>query len=123
MPVSKLKNLAFLSCDVTMEYDGGIPENAVEQIREFFKSPEIIVEKKGKNGITEQNIAPMIRSIAVEETDSFELCLRALICCQNPSLNPAQLTAAIGKYIPELTPDFVRICRNEIYDINNEIFR
>ena len=39
------------------------------------------------------------------------------------SLNPAQLTAAISKYLPELAPNFVRICRREIYDTNNEIFR
>jgi len=120
---SKLKNLAYLSCDVTMEYDAGVPENAASAIREFFAQPEIIVDKKGKNGISEQNIAPMIRELAVEVPNRQEICLKALICCQNPSLNPAQLTAAIAKYLPELTPDFARICRREIYSNNNEIFR
>ena len=70
-----------------------------------------MVEKKGKNGITEQNIIPMIRELHIAECNSQELTLTALICCQNPTLNPAQLVAAISKYAPELTPDFSRICR------------
>ena len=120
---AKIKHLAFLACDVTLEYDGGIPENAVQKIRDLFASAELIVEKKSKNGPAEQDIVPMIRSISADAVSDQEICLKALICCQNPSLNPAQLTAAISKYLPELTPDFVRICRREIYNTNNEIFR
>lgn len=119
----KIKNLAYLSCHVTLEYDAGIPENAVDRIRALFAQSEVTVDKKGKNGITVQNIIPLIRSLCPEAVNANEICLQANICCQNPSLNPAQLTAAISKYLPELTPDFVRICRREIYDTNNEIFR
>ena len=120
---AKIKHLAYLACDVTLEYDAGIPENAVQKITDLFASAELIVEKKGKNGPTEQNIVPMIRHIQAEAVSAQEICLKANICCQNPSLNPAQLSAAISKYLPELTPDFVRICRREIYNTNNEIFR
>ena len=120
---SKIKNLAYLSCHVTMEYDGSVPSDAVQKISDLFAADELIVEKKGKNGITEQNIAPMIREISAEAAGEHEICLKALICCQNPSLNPAQLTAAISKYLPELTPNFVRICRREIYNMNHELFR
>ena len=120
---NKLKELAFLSCCVTMEYDSGIPEKAGEQLQKLFADSEIIVEKKGKNGITEQNIAPMIQSFSIERLNDKELVLHGLICCQNPSLNPAQLVAAIRKYLPELTPDFSRICRTEIYNTKKELFR
>lgn len=120
---SKIKNLAYLSCDVTLEYDAGVPDRAAQQIRSLFSQDEVIVEKKSKNGITEQNIIPMIREFDLEVLNEDELCLKATVCCQNPSLNPAQMTAAISKYLPELTPDFVRICRREIYNTNNEIFR
>ena len=120
---AKIKNLAYLSCDISMEYDGGIPAYAVEKIRGLFASDELIVEKKGKNGIIEQNIVPMIREIAVDAADEHEICLKATVCCQNPTLNPAQITAAISKYLPEVSPDFVRICRREVYNVNNEIFR
>jgi len=120
---SKLKNLAYLSCEFTLEYDGGIPADACSRIPALFAAPEVIVEKKGKNGPTEQNIAPMILELEAEEMNPRELSLKALICCQNPSLNPAQITAAIAKYLPDLAPDFVRICRREIYNTNKEIFR
>jgi len=120
---AKLKELAYLSCCIAMEYDAGIPENAKQQISELFKNTEIFVEKKGKNGIAEQNIVPMIRNLLVEEKNEKELLLHALVCCQNPSLNPAQLVSAITKYLPKFAPDFARISRREIYNIKNEIFR
>lgn len=119
----KLKNLAFLECSVSMEYDKGIPEDAEAKLNALFSQEEIIVEKKSKNGVGEQNIAPMIRRITVDKTHSQELTLRALICCQNPTLNPTQLHAAVCKYLPELTPDFTRCCRQEIYDHNEIVFR
>lgn len=120
---AKLKHLAYLSCEVTLEYDQGIPELAADRIRQLFQLPELIVEKKGKNGLTEQNIVPMIRELQVTEINGNEISLSALICCQNPTLNPALLVSAISKYAPELSPDFSRICRKEIYNTNNEIFR
>ena len=120
---AKLKELAFLSCIINMEYDAGVPENAEAQIQQLFANSEIIVEKKGKNGITEQDIAPLIQEISIEGCNDRELILHGLICCQNPSLNPAQIVAAIRKYLPELTPDFTRICRTEIYNTKKEIFR
>lgn len=121
--LSKLKNLALLECKVTLEYDRGIPVDAEERINGLFSGSELIVEKKGKNGITEQDILPMIRRIAVETSGETELVLHALICCQNPTLNPMQLSAAITKYLPDLAPDFVRCRRLEVYDPNENRFR
>ena len=120
---AKLKLLAYLSCDVTLEYDAGIPADASQRIQRLFAQPELIVEKKGKNSPTEQNIIPMIRELTVAERDPNSLVISAQICCQNPTLNPALLVAAICKYAPELTPDFSRICRKEVFDTNNELFR
>lgn len=120
---AKLKHLAYLACDLTLEYDNGIPADASGRILALFKEAEVIVEKKGKNGPTEQNIVPMILDMQTEEISSRELKLKVLICCQNPSLNPVQIAAAIAKYLPDLAPDFVRICRREVYDTNKEIFR
>ena len=121
--VTKLKYLAFLDCVLTLEYDEGIPENAREQIAQLFSSEDVTVEKKGKNGITEQNIIPMIRKMEIKEKDENELQLFCRITCQNPTLNPMQLIAAIEKYLPAMKPDFVRCRRLEIYDTNENIFR
>ena len=120
---SKIKYLALLDCVVSMEYDGGVPESAVEQIRELFCRPSLLVEKKGKNGPAEQDIVPMIRSVFVEQEDGNTVKLSARICCQNPTLNPAQLSAAVERYLPECRPDFVKCCRMEIYDNNETVFR
>ena len=121
--MTKLKHLAFLDCELTLEYDNGVPKNAADQIAGLFKLPEVVVEKKGKNGMTEQNIIPMIRSLTVHRRNDQEIEINAVVCCQNPTLNPMQLSAAITKYLPELTPDFVRCRRIEVYDMNRNVFR
>ena len=120
---SKIKHLALLRCCVALEYDGGVPERAGEELTALFAREEVTVEKKGKNGITEQNIIPMIRSLEVTVRDSHTLALEALICCQNPTLNPTQLSAAVAKYLPHLRPDFAKCARIEVYDANETIFR
>ena len=120
---SKLKNLALMDCVVTLEYDAGVPADAKERISALFAQPEVIVEKKGKNGVTEQNIIPMIRRFDLEQASDRELALKALVCCQNPTLNPMQLSAAVTKYLPDLTPNFVCCRRVEVYDINETVFR
>ena len=120
---SKLKNLALLECQLTLEYDNGIPENAADRINQLFSQEEVIVEKKGKNGVTDQNIIPMIRKLTGTAVSSQELVIHATVCCQNPTLNPMQLSAAICKYLPDLAPDFVRCRRLELYDTNENLFR
>lgn len=118
----KIKNLSYLDCLVTMEYDRPIPEDAARQIEELFHQEEILVEKKSKNGITEQNITPMIHRLTVEKGEG-QLVVAARVCCQNPTLNPAQLVVAVEKYLPELKPDFSKCARLEIYDTEETIFR
>ena len=120
---SKIKNLAYLNCVVTLEYDQGIPADAQEKIASLFAQEEVTVEKKSKNGIKEENIIPMIRKLAVSPLDGNTLALDAVVCCQNPTLNPMQLAAAIEKYLPEYKADFIHCRRVEIYDQNNEKFR
>lgn len=119
----KLKELAYLDCVLLLEYDSGVPENAAYEIQKLFERPELLVEKKGKNGVTEQNIIPMIRTIRTEAINEAEIVLHSRVCCQNPALNPLQLSAAIAKYLPDLTPDFVHCCRVEVYDTNENVFR
>ena len=119
----KIKHLAFLDCEVDLEYDNGIPSGAREAVEELFHRKEVLVEKKGKNGPTVQNIVTMIRTLSVKEADANTLRISARICCQNPTLNPAQISAAIFQYLPEYAPDFSKSRRIEIYDTNDTIFR
>lgn len=120
---SKLKNLSYLACTVILEYDRAVPENAQRDIAELFARKQLVVEKRGKNGMTEQDLIPMIRRLSVRPADANTLHVQALVCCQNPTLNPMQLIAAIERYLPEHKPDFAKCCRNEIYDTDENIFR
>ena len=106
-----------------MEYDRGVPEGAEAAIRELFARETLAVTKKTKNGMQEQDIIPMIRKLDVIGIDDHVLQLQARVCCQNPTLNPAQLVAAIQLYLPEYAPDFTKCSRVEIMDAQEEIFR
>jgi len=119
----KLRDLALLDCTVAMEYDRGVPDGAETAIRELFAREEVIVTKKTKNGMQDQNIIPMMRKLEIQRVDDHVLLLQARICCQNPTLNPAQMVAAIHLYLPEFAPDFTKCSRIEIYDTQEEIFR
>lgn len=122
--MQKIKNLAYLDTHVTLEYDKGVPANATEQLTSLFAQPEVLVEKKSKaHGMQEQNIIPMIKSLQVLQPDSQTVVLQARVSCQNPTLNPMQLHAAIVRHLPELAPDFAKCARIEIYDAEETIFR
>lgn len=117
----KLKELTHLHCCVTLTYDAGVPEGAQEIITKLFSGSELIVPKKGKNGIVDQDIVPMIRSVTVAAEEG-RLLLDAVVCCQNPSLNPMQLYAAVERYLPEYQADFVSCRRLELFDGNGNVF-
>ena len=120
---AKIKHLAYLDCRIDLEYDAGIPDSAQKAVTELFARSSLTVEKKSKNGNTEQDIIPMIRSLRLEKQDGNTLCIFARVCCQNPALNPNQIVAAITRYLPELTPNFSKCCRLQIYDQEETIFR
>jgi len=120
----KIKHLALLESVVTLEYDKGIPWIAVEALEGLFHQESLMVEKRTKSGgIQDQDIIPMIRRLEVIQTDNNTIELRALVCCQNPTLNPMQLVAAIERHMPALKPDFAKCRRVEIYDNEENLFR
>lgn len=119
----KIRELALLRCRLRLEYDAGIPSGAEAAVVRLFERPSLPVEKKGKNGVVEQDILPMIRRLSVSSEQDGVLTICSLVQCQNPSLNPMQLAAAIERYLPEYKPDFVTCSREEIYTVDETIFR
>ena len=119
----KLKNLALLDCCLTLEYDKGVPSEAAGSLRALFSQPSLPVQKKSKNGVSEQDIIPLLNRVELEQADENTLTLRARVRCQNPALNPMQLIAAVDRYRAELSPDFCRCRRVEVYDENGNVFR
>ena len=119
----KIRELAYLKCSVSMEYDEGIPENAEQRINDLFSRDCLMVDKKSKNGMAEQDIIPMIQSFFITRDDDQTLRIIATVYCQNPSLNPMQLVAAIERYLPECKPDHAMCRRLEVYDTKEQVFR
>lgn len=119
----KLRDLTLMRCTVSLEYNDPLADDAGEQLQALFASEQIIVRKKTKNGMQDQDIIPMIRNLWVNQLSQDKLELNALICCQNPTLNPMQMVAAVELYLPQLKPVHSHCCRLELYDNNEEIFR
>ena len=119
----KIRDLSLLRCKITLEYDKGIPSGAVASIDGLLHRAQVIVPKKTKSGMQDQDIISMIRNITVTEAGEKCVVLEALICCQNPTLNPAQILLAIDMYLPQCKPEHATISRVEIYDSNESIFR
>lgn len=119
----KIKELTHLQCRVALEYDGGVPMSAETEMAALFARESLLLEKKSKNGMTEQDIIPMIRTLSVYASDGGTLVMDAVVCAQNPTLNPMQLVAAVHKYLPHLSPDFSVITRVEALDCQGNIYR
>ena len=119
----KLRELAFLQVQVELEYDTGVPAGAREEIENLFARESLMVEKKSKSGMVEQDIRPMICTMDVSELDEHTLLLEARICAQNPSLNPDLLAKAISTHLPGIAPDFAKSTRIEVFDRDGAVFR
>lgn len=119
----KIRDLALLSCRVHLEYDAGIPEGCVGSIQALFSKETLFVPKKSKNGPIEQDIIPLIKDLSVSALDDNTAIIDAVICCQNPSLSPTQLPAAVEKYLPDMAPDFAKCCRVQLMDAQRKTFR
>lgn len=119
----KLRELSLLNSRIHLEYDNGIPNQALSAIDALFQQDQLLVEKKTKSGIQEQDIIPMIRHLSVAKADEDRILLDVTAFCQNPTLNPMQLVAAIRRYLPQYTPDGTQCHRQEIYDAKETVFR
>lgn len=119
----KIRDLCYLQCKLVLEYDNGVHSGCVSALQALFSGENIIVPKKTKNGIQDQNIASMIKDITFKQGTDREVVCDCIICCQNPTLNPSQIPLAIERYCPEWKADFCRIIRLEIFNQNLEVFR
>ena len=114
----KIKHLRYLAADVTLEYDGGVPEGAMDAVRELFSRPELLVRKRTKRGVPAG-----IRSVEPELISPQELWLHAVVTARDPALNPLLLGEAVRAHLPEAAPDFVSAARREVYDAEMQVFR
>lgn len=119
----KAKNIRYLSCRLTLEYDNGISDELLDQMKALYQQKEILVEKKTKKGMAETDIKPMISMLGLSRLSEQELEINGVIAAQNPSLNPQYLIKALERHLPQAVPDFWKAHRVEIYDENMRVFR
>ncbi len=117
----KIKHLTHLDIAIRLEYDRAAPD--VDKLKALFQRESLVVTKRGKNGPVDQDILPMISGLEIIPISDQELELTARICAQNPTLNPAQIVAAIEVHAPECKPDFARIFRKEVIASDGTVFR
>ena len=119
----KIKHLRYLAADVTLEYDSGVPEGAMETVRELFSRPELLVRKRTKRGEADVDIVPGIRSVDLEQISPQELRLHAVVTAMDPALNPLLLGEAVCAHLPAFAPDFISAARCEVFDAEMQAFR
>ena len=121
--VRPVRELALLRADLELDYDNGVPEGAVDKLKELFARPELVIQKRTKRKeMADVDIAPMIHSVELTEGESV-VRGTVVVQAQNPGLNPQLLERAIANYLPELVPDFVRVRRRELLDVDGKVFR
>lgn len=119
----KIKHLRYLAADVTLEYDGGVPEGAMDAVRALFSRPELLVRKRTKRGEADVDIVPGIRSVDLEQISPQELRLHAVVTAMDPALNPLLLGEAVRAHLPAFAPDFISAVRREVFDAEMQAFR
>ena len=118
-----IRQLDSLQADVTLEYDAGVPTDAVEKLQQLLHRDTLVIQKRTKRKeLADVNIAPMIRR-AIVTADGHNLFIDLTVQAQNPGLNPQLIEKAVAAYLPELTPDFVRVRRRRILDEDGQDFR
>ena len=119
----KIKHLRYLAADVTLEYDNGVPENAAARLTELLGRQELIIQKRTKRKeLADVDIAPMIKDFSFTETEGA-VAGTVTVLAQNPGLNPQLLEKAVARYLPDLTPDFLRVRRRAVLDAEGRDFR
>ena len=119
----KIRDLTWMRSQIILEYDNGATVDSALAIHKLLSGDTLVVTKKTKSGLQEQDIIPMIRNFSVGKTGEKQITIELLHCCQNPTLNPMQIPAAIKMYLPDHAPDFSKCCRVEIFNNMAEVFR
>lgn len=120
-----VKHLSFVNYIMNMEYEEGRPLEAETALKELLSRESLVIRKrskKAKSGFTEVDLIPLIKSWTLE-CGRDTMTLDAVVCAQNPGLNPELIRSAFCELYPQFTPDFVSFHRRAVLDENGEAFR
>ena len=100
-----------------------VPENAAARLTELLGRQELIIQKRTKRKeLADVDIAPMIKGFSFTEMEGA-VTGTVTVLAQNPGLNPQLLEKAVVRYLPDLTPDFLRVRRRAVLDAEGRDFR
>ena len=118
----KVAELKYLEIEGVFEYDERDAVEMAARLSEFFAADEIVITKKTKRGMGESDIKSAIRSIEFLPLDG-QVCIKAVISAQEPTLNPELLADALRQKAPEIAPDFAKFRRIETFDAQMKVYR
>ena len=121
-PERKFKDIVWIKFSGSFLYEKGDTKAVAEKLNELFSRENIVIPKKTKKGVTDTDIAPMIKYLSFSP-DNGCVKLSAVLAGQNPSLNPENLIIAVKTFAQELVPDEYYFKREEIFDSNMTVFR
>lgn len=121
--VRPVRELTYLRADLTLEYDNGVPENAAARLTELLRRPALVIQKRTKRKeLADVDIAHMIKDFSFTDGEGV-VTGTVTVLAQNPGLNPQLLEKAVERYMPDLSPDFLRIRRRAVLDAEGRDFR
>lgn len=101
-------------------YIVSIDTNATkDDVINFLRQDEILIEKKTKKGIKEVDIKPMFLSYEVEDGIILKLQLKA---GSTENLNPLLVIKAMEKYVENIEISNIKITREYLISENGETF-
>ena len=121
-PQRKASELKWLDIKGVFEYDERDKTAMAAALKEFFERDAIVITKKTKRGMGESDIKSAIRSIEFLPMDG-QVCIKAVISAQEPTLNPELLADALRQKAPEIAPDFAKFRRIETFDAQMKVYR
>lgn len=120
----KAKEMTFVDYKLTMEYEKGVPGDAVAAWNEMLSRESLEVlkkSKKAKSGETIVDVAKLVKSFDVTQ-ENESIILNARISAQNPGLNPQLLLTAFCREYADMVPDFISYHRVAVLDKEEKVF-
>lgn len=118
----KFKEIKWLDVDGILYYDGQNAAEKLPTLMDFFSRAPLVIQKRGKRGVSDFDIAPAVRSITFDSEED-RVFLKAIVSAQEPTMNPELLPSALTQLLPELAPDFASFTRRQFYDADMNVFR
>ena len=117
----KCAEMKWLRVEGHWEYDAAEPESMASALRELFSRP-VEVLRKTKRGEGNFTLTEHIRDLSFT-AEQGGVCVRGILSCCDPVVNPDLITAAVKQNAPALAPDGGHFRRMEIFTADGRLFR